>query len=80
MHRCRAGEQPSDDTPDADLPVEELERLALVDALLRVVAAHDRSDPITASGAQAAAPVHVDFPEARERGFARGDADTACGR
>jgi len=80
MPRSRPGERPSDDTPDAGLPVEELERLALVDALLRVVAAHDRSDPIAGSGAQAAAPIHVDFPEARERGFARGDADTACGR
>jgi hypothetical protein len=65
MYQCRADEQPLDDTIDADLPLEEVERLAHVDALLRVVAARDRSDAIAPSGRQAAARTRVDFPSVR---------------
>jgi hypothetical protein len=44
MHQNRAGERPLCDAADGDLAVGELERLAQVDALLRLVAARDHSD------------------------------------
>jgi len=54
MNENTAGARPLNDMIDVDLPFKELERLARVDALLRVVAAHDRRDAIAPSGRQAA--------------------------
>ena len=50
MNQNSAGARPLNQMIDVDLPFEELERLARVDALLRVIAAHDRSDAIAPSG------------------------------
>lgn len=60
MSQNRAGERPLNDVIDGGLPFEELERLARVDALLRVVAAYDRRDAIALNGWQAAACTRVD--------------------
>jgi hypothetical protein len=64
MYQCRADERPLNDRIDVDLPTEELDRLARVDALLRVVAAHDRSDR---RDREAAARRRVDLRRARRR-------------
>jgi len=58
MTESRATERPLGDVIDVDLPAEELERLARVDALLRVAAAHDRHPP-------GAGPVDTAGPTAR---------------
>jgi hypothetical protein len=55
MYQFSADERPLDDAIDIDLPVEELERLARVDALLRLAAAYDRNDAIGLNGRPAAA-------------------------
>jgi hypothetical protein len=60
MCQFSADERPLNDAIDADLPVEELERLARVDALLRVAAAYDRNDAITLNGWPPAAYSRVD--------------------
>jgi hypothetical protein len=49
MNWSRACVQPLRDLIDDALPVKELERLARVDALLRIAAARDRDDAIVAS-------------------------------
>jgi Putative zinc-finger len=50
MNQSRAREQPLGELVDDDLPADELERLARVDALLRVAAARDRDEASVASG------------------------------
>jgi hypothetical protein len=45
MKQSRAGAQPPRDVIDDDLPAEEIERLARVDALLRIAAANDAIAP-----------------------------------
>jgi hypothetical protein len=50
MNQSRAREQPLGELIDDDLPADELERPASVDALLRVAAARDRDEAIVASG------------------------------
>lgn len=47
MNQSRCGERPQSDVIHVDLPSEELERLARVDALLRAVAARDRHGAMT---------------------------------
>jgi hypothetical protein len=60
MYQFSADERPMDNAIDADLPVEELERLRRVDALLRRAAAHDRRDTIALNGWPAAACSRLD--------------------
>jgi hypothetical protein len=60
MYQFSVDERPLDDAIDVDLPVEELERLARVGALLRLVAAYDRRDTITLNGWPTAAYSRVD--------------------
>jgi hypothetical protein len=50
MNQSRAREQPLGELIDDDLPADELERLARVDALLRIAAARDQDDAIATSG------------------------------
>ena len=50
MNKSRARVQPLRELIDDDLPAEELERLARVDAVLRIAAARDRDEAIVASG------------------------------
>jgi len=59
MNQNQAGGRPLNDS-DVDLLFDELRRLTRVDALLRVVAAHDRSDAIAPSDRQAAR-ARIDF-------------------
>jgi hypothetical protein len=65
MYDFSADEQPLDNMIDVDLPVEELERLTRVDALLRLVAARDRRVTIALDDWPAAACSRVD-PEPSE--------------
>jgi hypothetical protein len=67
MNQNRAGERPLNDVIDVELPFEELERLARVDALLRVVAAYDRGDAIAVSGRRTAARTRVAPGSVRRR-------------
>ncbi|HEX3056292.1 MAG TPA: hypothetical protein VHP82_09155 [Gaiellaceae bacterium] len=60
MYEFSADEQPLDSVIDVDLPVEELERLTRVDALLHLVAARDRRVTIALNGGPAATCSRVD--------------------
>jgi hypothetical protein len=67
MNQNGAGERPLNDVIEVDLPFEELEPLARVDALLRVVAAYDLGDTIALNGWRAAAGTRVDPQSVRRR-------------
>jgi hypothetical protein len=60
MNQNRAEERPLHDVIDVARTFAELERLARVDALLRVVAAYDRGDTRALNGRPAAARTRVD--------------------
>jgi hypothetical protein len=56
MKQSRAGERPLADVIDRDLPAEELERLARVDAVLRAAAAYDLGAAHTVHGCKPPPP------------------------